>query len=321
MGLLPRPRHQAIGADRHGFPPKEALHRRLVAVVRDDRDLAPVGAEEVEHGRIGRLAVGIVHARGARHVGEAAAEKGVADARLHARDLDAAEAAAEVDEVVPTPRIEAHSCDRRGAPRGLFEGRQEFRPPSGPHLRREDGVAGRGAGGVRVHVLHRRDERGGVGEQALQFANLVVVLRPRDLRVLVAVAAAALNRRPDHFLGARDDGVALRTQVRKQRAGLDRVERAHQRGDLALVGIDGGVVDEPGRETEGERRLAPDHLRHRRDLGVGRDPRHVRHHHPPHRRVAEIEPHVGDRAPAMPGEKFRDRTPRPGPRNRAVERF
>ena len=109
--------------------------------------------------------------------------------------------------------------------------------------------------------------------------------------------------------------------MRKERAGLDLVERADERGDLPLVGIDGGIVDEPGRQAEGQRRLAPHHLRHRRDLGVGGDPRDIRHHHPAHGRMAEIDPHVGDRAPAMPGEEFGDRTPCPFAFNRAVERL
>ena len=68
----------------------------------DDRDLAGIGGEEVEHGGEGLVAVEIGGAGGARDVAEAAAEPGVADAGLHPGDLDAAEPAAEVDEIVRT---------------------------------------------------------------------------------------------------------------------------------------------------------------------------------------------------------------------------
>ena len=107
----------------------------------------------------------------------------------------------------------------------------------------------------------------------------------------------------------------------KSAPGLTRVEGAHQRRQLALVAIDGGVVDEAGRQAERQRRLAPDDLRHRIELGVGGDARDIGHHHPAHRRMAEIDPHVGDRAAAMPGEELGDRAPRPFAVDRAVERL
>jgi len=37
--------------------------------------------------------------------------------------------------------------------------------------------------------------------------------------------------------------------------------------------------------------------------------------------MAEIDPHVGDRAAAMPGKEFGDRAPRPCAVDRAVERL
>ena len=117
--------------------------------------------------------------------------------------------------------FEAHLGDHPRPQRRIDEAGEEFGAAAGAHLGREDRVAGGRAGGVGIHVLHRRDERRGVGENALQLADAVVVLRPGDLRVLVAIAAAAVDRRLDDFLDAGDDGVALRAQMGKERAGLD----------------------------------------------------------------------------------------------------
>ena len=204
---------------------------------------------------------------------------------------------------------------------GVGEPGEEVGASAGAHLRREDRVAGGGAGGVGVHVLHGGDERGGVGEQALELADALVVLRPGDLGVLVAIGAAAVDRRLQHLLDAGDDVVALGAQVGKQRAGLDLIERAHQRRDLALVAVDRRIVDETRRQAERQRRLATHDLAHRRDLGVAGDAGDIAHDHPAHRGMAEIDAHVGDRTAAVPVEKLGDRAPRPLAVDGAVERL
>jgi len=45
--LLAGARHETVGAEGHRRAAEEALHRRLVAVVADDGDLALVGEEEM----------------------------------------------------------------------------------------------------------------------------------------------------------------------------------------------------------------------------------------------------------------------------------
>src|SRR5208282_6732789 len=101
MWLLPRSRHQPIGADRHGWAAEEALDRGIVAIMGDDSDLAVVLGEEVENRFVRRLAVRIGDPGSTGDVGEPQPEIAIANARFHASDLNALQTAAEGDEIIP----------------------------------------------------------------------------------------------------------------------------------------------------------------------------------------------------------------------------
>ena len=321
MRLLTGARHQAVGADRHRRATEEPLDGRLVAVVGDDADLAQVLPVEIEHRLEGAERVEVGTAGGARHVAETLSEEGLADTLPHAGDLNALEPAAETDEVVPGGGVAAHPLVHRPSRRRIAQPGQEPLAGAGAHVRREYRVAGGAPRGVGVHVLHRRDACGRVGENVLEGADLVVVARAGDLAVFVAVAAAAVDRCRDHLFQGVENPVAFRAQMRKQRPRLDLVEGADQGGDLALVGIDRGIVNEAGGQPQGPRGFAPDDRAHVLDLGIGGDAGEIGHHHPAHGAVPQIHPEVGHRPPAMPVVELGDRRPRPVAVDVAVQRF
>ena len=304
MWLLAGARHETVGADGHAGPAEEPLHGGVVAVVGDDGDLAPVGHEEVDD----RLVCGegrevLVTGRSG-HVAQTLAEELIADAGAHAGDLHAVQPAAEVHEVVPGGCIPPDALVGVPPGRRVAEAGEVLAPEAGANLRREDGVTGGAAGRVGVHVLHRGDEVGGLVDEGDQLVVLVPVAAAGDLAVLVAVAAAALEGGDQHLVERGHDLVALGAQVREQRPRLDVVEGRHQQRQFPAVAVNRWVVDQPGRESQRQRCLAPDHLAHVSQFLIVGHPRLVAHDDAAHGAVPEVDAHVGDRASPMPVQEL-----------------
>ena len=319
MGLAAGGGDQPVGANSHGGPAEELLHGGLVAVVGDDAHVAPVDEDEVEDGLVGLERVHVLTAEGPGHVAEALAQEVVADAGQHLGDADAVEAAAEPHEVVPGGGVGPHLVVGGPAAVGVEQAGQELLPAAGADLGGEEDVAGGGPRRPRVHVLHGGDHAGGVVDLGRHRLELVPVAAAGDLGVLVAVAAAAVHRGADHLVEGGEDQVALRPDVGEQRGRADLVEGPHQLGELALVGVDGRVVDQPGGQPQGEGGLAAHHLGHVPELLVAGLGGHVAHDRPAHRAVAQVQAHVGDRAAPVPAVELLGRGPSPLAVDGAVE--